>query len=131
MKNGCQENIIIADQNLGCYGELKNKRFGLEELSHYDGIHMRGKLGVQHYTGSFANFLLDTLPQFHDMKNKINITPSNIPPPSYPRSYSDNVRHGRPLFHNVYQPQQQVPRYRGQQYNVPTQNRFSAFQSGN
>ena len=36
---------------------------------------MRGKLAVQHYTGSVVNVLIDALPNLAQ-KSKINITPS-------------------------------------------------------
>ena len=51
-KNGCPTNIVIGDQKLGCYGELQCKRFGQLESPGFDGIHMRGPLGKQHYTNA-------------------------------------------------------------------------------
>ena len=62
MKNGCPENILIADQNLGCYGELRNKRFGYFDESQYDGIHMRGPLARQHYTTAVLRIFKETQP---------------------------------------------------------------------
>ena len=134
LSKGCPKNIEIVQQHLECEGNLRKARYGSNLSPKYDGIHMRGEMAVQHYTGSFANFLLDTLPQFNNSKNRINITPSHIQPPSYSRSYSDSVKNGRTRTHNNAQPQfvTRHTRYTGPpQYSVHTQNRFSAFQSGN
>ena len=51
--------IIIASQSLECNGQLRVERFGLPSTKSYDGIHMRGKLAVQHYTASMINVMLD------------------------------------------------------------------------
>ena len=133
LSKGCPKNIAIVHQQLECEGNLQRARFGSSLSPRYDGIHMRGEMAVQHYTGSFANFLLDTLPQFQNSKNRINITPSHISPPSYSRSYADSVKNGRARSHNQTQPQfvERNRRYTAPQYSVHTQNRFSVFQSRN
>ena len=66
MKDGCPDNILIADQNLGCYGELRNKRFGHEEESFFDGIHMRGPLAMQHYTNSVLRIFKESQPSLQN-----------------------------------------------------------------
>jgi hypothetical protein len=68
LKNGCPDNILICDQNLGCYGELKNKRYGEVKSSNYDGIHMRGPLGRQHYTNSVLRIFKEINPE---LQNKL------------------------------------------------------------
>ena len=37
IKNGCSKNITVCDQNLGCFGELRNNRFGIVGDQGYDG----------------------------------------------------------------------------------------------
>ena len=58
----CPQNIRIAQQALDCNGELRCARFGLPTSKGYDGVHMRGKMSVQHYTGSVLNALSEVLP---------------------------------------------------------------------
>ena len=58
LSKGCPKNIVIAAQNLDCTGSLRNDRFGLKSDRNYDGIHMNGKLGVQHYTEIIINILM-------------------------------------------------------------------------
>ena len=62
MERGCPENIVIEDQHMECHGPLRIKRFGNPGLVGYDGkpwdgIHMRGRLAVRHYTNSFIRIL--------------------------------------------------------------------------
>ena len=57
LKNGCPN--IIADQNLGCDGELRKKRFGNEQDILFDGIHMMGQLARPHYTNSVFRIFQD------------------------------------------------------------------------
>ena len=59
LSRGCPDNIAIVGQGLECEGTLKTDRFGSLSNGNFDGIHMNGKLGVQHYTGSLINILLD------------------------------------------------------------------------
>ena len=49
---GCPDKIIIGENNLTCYGALKDKRFGHPEAPLFDGIHLLGELGGAHYTGA-------------------------------------------------------------------------------
>ena len=49
--------IVIGDQDLFCDGELRIARFGSPNSQNYDGIHMKGKLGIQHMKETFINML--------------------------------------------------------------------------
>ena len=80
LTKGCPKNIMIGQQTLECQGDLRISRFGSPSDKNYDGIHMRGKLAVQHYTGSVINVLLDVLPGLSPNTTKVNITPQ---PPTY------------------------------------------------
>ena len=117
-------------------------RFGIPSGKGYDGIHMRGRMAVQHYTGSLVNVLLQNLPKFE----KASKTPINLTP-LYPPTYANIVKkkmhpnqskpnHMQPNKGYYAQPQfvpgnAQNTGPARQQYNVDTQNGFSAFQSGN
>ena len=57
LQNGCPANISIQDQKLDCQGNLRIKRYGqIDEITQsgkpWDGVHMRGRLAVRHYTNS-------------------------------------------------------------------------------
>ena len=80
LKNGCPDNILIRDQKLGCSGELRNKRFGLIGNQGYDGVHMRGPLGSQHYTN--ATFRI-----FQELDSKLLTKPF----PKVQKSFSSNM----------------------------------------
>ena len=69
LSSGCPDKISIVGQGLDCEGTLKTDRFGSQSNANFDGIHMNGKLGVQHYTGSIVNVLLDHIDEL-----KINPT---------------------------------------------------------
>ena len=76
LSKGCPGNIIIAQQPLECQGPLAESRYGSPSTKGYDGVHMRGRLAVQHYTGSFVNVLIDTLSNPNSTsKPYININP--------------------------------------------------------
>ena len=159
LTKGCPKNISIAQQPLECDGDLKVSRYGSPSVRGYDGIHMRGKLAVQHYTGSVINILLKSLPNLE----KVSRMPINItlaPPNTYanilkrnikPHQFRSNHRQNNKDYfynpgYNFAQPQL-VPghaQYTGpnmqsrstqnvpdRQYNVKTQNRFSELMSGN
>ena len=54
---GCPKNITVHDLNLDCYGDLKNKRYGIPgrngiDGKSYDGVKLRGPLAKRHYTNS-------------------------------------------------------------------------------
>ena len=64
MEKGCPQNIIIEDQHMECQGQLRIKRFGDPGYSGHDGkpwdgIHMRGRLAIRHYTNSVIRILSD------------------------------------------------------------------------
>ena len=178
LTKGCPKNIKIVEQSLKCQGDLRVSRFGFPSAQGYDGVHMRGKLAVQHYTGSLINVVLDALTNSNTNTGpKININPQ----PSYAnivrnesstnqfmfKEPNQNMK-SQPNF-NFSQAQPQLGSYFAQrnkkqpdttntnqqnsqmfgatqppttgsnssslggnyQYNVKTQNRFSAAVSGN
>ena len=62
MDRGCPTNIKIHDLGMDCYGQLKDKRYGIPGTRGFDGkfvdmIHMRGHLAVKHYLDSFIRML--------------------------------------------------------------------------
>ena len=68
MQGGCPKDIIIQDQKLDCNGELRNKRFGYPnqpgfDNKPWDGIHLRGILGSQHFTNSMARIFAASFPE--------------------------------------------------------------------
>ena len=74
MQNGCPSNIIIVDQHLECQGPLREKRFGNPAFRGYDGkpwdgIHMRGRLAVRHYTNSLIRILSELSPSLTNYHN--------------------------------------------------------------
>ena len=153
LKNGCPSNIKIYDQNLSCHGELRKKRFGQMEQPGYDGIHMRGPLGPQHYTIAALRLFQElnpllkskTFPKFtqpHQRKT------SNLPPmfdPSRPPPPINSQK--KPIFTNrrhfddrrndadhwdcpqaKYQSENQSYRTNHKAgFTIPTQNRFNLF----
>ena len=73
MEKGCPANIIIEDQHLDCHGPLREKRFGNPGIvGHdgrpWDGVHMRGRLAITHYTNSLIHILSGTVPRFISSK---------------------------------------------------------------
>ena len=157
LKNGCPTNILICDQNLGCFGELRTKRFGFLDSPSYDGLHLRGPLGNQHYTISVLRIFKELFPSLqskpfpkiskpHQQKttNARPLFPSHSPASSHlPRKTSynsrcfDNRRNGETLADSGEHwdcPQAQY-QFQGQPgfsnhgpgFTIPTQNRFSTF----
>ena len=63
IERGCPKNIhSVHDLGLNCFGPLKEKRYGIPgtrgfDGKMFDGIHMRGKMAVTHYTDSFICML--------------------------------------------------------------------------
>ena len=118
-------------QFLECDGYVKVQRFGSPTNEGYDGIHFKGKLGVQHFTRSFLNILLDSLPnrvlpshlQFGSSQGQesyTNVVRKNI---QVQNSSSQNWVQEQPLQSmNVYT-----------EYSLPLKNRFSVLEdnSGN
>ena len=148
VKNGCPKNITIGGQNLSCYGELRSKRFGLVDSPGYDGIHMRGPLGSQHYTNATlrifqeVNPALQTkpFPKFTKPLQSNNSPPPfnpHVPPPPFQGQskpvptkcrhfddrQNDNSGH-KDCPQSRYQSGQG---YLGSGFNIPTQNRFATF----
>ena len=74
LSKGCPDNISISYQPLECHDALRALRYGQPTARNYDGVHLRGNLAVQHYTGSIVNVLIDTLPNLAH-KPTINILP--------------------------------------------------------
>ena len=73
MGRGCPIDISIEDQNFECHGPLREKRYGNPDYLGYDGkpwdgIHMRGRLAVTHYTNSIIRILSGSIPPTHDVR---------------------------------------------------------------
>ena len=161
LTRGCPKNIVITEQHLECDGDLKNARFGLQSAKDYDGIHMRGKLAVQHYTGSVINVLLDNLPELKvsptlpvnltqpssyanvlkngtksqrskfNPKQKINRQPFNQTQPTFIPNGVGNANPGSTNLRNPTTGTNKTPLGERYVYNVNTQNRFTSSVSGN
>jgi hypothetical protein len=124
MQRGCPKNIVIQDQKLDCYGDLKQKRFGNPEAvtpdgKPWDGIHMRGRLAVRHYTNSvvkifaahFRQMSIDwsvsqsdnrnyhkMCPQTNYQRRNFGISPGTQRKPNYPnwqQQAQDNTNWGK------------------------------------
>ena len=87
LSKGCPENISISYQPLECQGALRVSRYGSPSAKNYDGVHLRGKLAVQHYTGSMINVLSDaipnikpTFPQSNSTSGHSNLRPQRVQP---------------------------------------------------
>ena len=89
LTRGCPKNIGIAHQPLECGGDLRISRFGFPSQKDYDGIHLRGKMAVQHYTGSVINVLLKILPNLKETPP----APVNV---STPFSYASVLKNRAP-----------------------------------
>ena len=154
VKNGCPKNIVICDQNLGCFGELRKKRYGVLEHPEYDGIHMRGPLAEHHYTNSVLRIFQDLSPKLQG-KHLPKITKPFPQKTSNDRQhypsrfqrvrpvwreqkpvYNNRSREPKPVYNNRrdehldcqqtrYQRAQRVQVPTG--FRIPTQNRFSPF----
>ena len=159
MQKGCPENISIHDQNLDCMEKLRMKRFGNPGQFNpngkpFDGIHMRGAIGVRHYTNSmtkifasqFPGLIIDwnqsqshgfnyheTCPQSEYRRRHFGNTHRDLSP-NYQR---ENKRNFSNMQNNHFSQQSNFNRARGfkrnnkQQnvytegvYNIPTNHRF-------
>ena len=61
-KRGRPSNIYIADQKLNCDGKLRAQRYGGAYDRSFDGVHLRGELGTQHYTRSMIDVFTAVYP---------------------------------------------------------------------
>ena len=83
---GCPSNIVIGENTVECFGQLKDKRYGVTQSPTYDGIHQIGELGKAHYTGSVLKMFkisfphLQNLPKFNSSSAK-PFTDYTRPPP--------------------------------------------------
>ena len=68
-RRGANKNIVIAKQDLECDGLLRVQRYGNPTYHNYDGVHMRGKMAVQHMTRSFIQMLTNIFPH---LKTHVN-----------------------------------------------------------
>ena len=137
MQNGCPHNISIQDQKLDCQGNLREKRFGkLGEFSQngkpWDGVHMRGRLAVRHYTNSLIRIVASVFDNnmsgqnYEKGKFERNNYHERCPQTNYQRNYRQFPRQ---------QPQQlqsggrwnNTLQYNGHNtgFNVPLSNRFN------
>ena len=83
MQNSCPSNIKIVDQHMDCQGPLREKRFGNPVfMGHdgkpWDGIHMRGRLAVRHFTNSFIRILSELSPSMPNQSNYHDTCPQAL-----------------------------------------------------
>ena len=91
----------ISYQPLECEGALRVSRYGSPSAKNYDGVHLRGKLAVQHYTGSMINVLSDAMPntnptfsQSNSNSGHSNIRPQRVQPqPVHPAWVPGPAKH--------------------------------------
>ena len=109
---GCPNNIKIAKQSLECDGDLRTARFGSPSHNGYDGTHLRGKMAVQHYTGSLLNILLDIFSGTDFKESKIAHQNKQFQKPLY----SDILKNTTtPNHQSKYEPRSK-PRFAKQQF---------------
>lgn len=148
----CPKNIQLVKQNLDCSGDLRFQRFGSPSNSGYDGIHMRGSMAIQHYTGSLIQCLLKVIPDCYPANNMQNNRktdtqkytplfqqnqPRQFPKPK-PVHRLDKVSYPNQYQHSMYTTTHSTPATGANRapiggqalYSVRTQNRFSQL-SGN
>ena len=143
IEKGCPSNIIIEDQHLDCHGPLRDKRFGNPGSVGYDGkpwdgIHMRGRLAVTHYTNSIIRILSGTVRSaFNSYKSDYHQTcPQTNYQSRQPHNYRgadkyqnnrrDNYNHSHPSTSSEYTPHRQQSSYERYGYNVRVSNKFSS-----
>ena len=136
MTNGCPKNIIIASQPLDCSGELRESRFGKPSDKSFDGIHMRGRLAVQHYTASLINVFLDALSGQVSKKIILDQQQSNFVQKKQHKPMPNSGQQQKPIFklgQQQHKPafnlgQQQKPMFNfGQQQELPNFNFTQTF----
>ena len=63
MRDGSTK-VVVTKQDLECDGQLRTLRYGIPG-STTDGVHMRGKLAIQHMTQTFVQMLCKTFPHLN------------------------------------------------------------------
>ena len=141
MQSGCPSNILIVDQHLDCQGPLREKRFGNPAfIGHdgkpWDGIHMRGRLAMRHYTNSFIRILSELSPSLYhrscpQTKYQSRHTANYVQADNYQYqrgSHSNrsryNYRHGQTQQQTGYNSNRQYNTQHYGGYNVGVSNRF-------
>ena len=67
---GRPSNIIIADQNLSSEGRLRDLRFGFPTHRNFDGVHLHGTQGIQHYTRSVIDVFTKVFPSLTNPQDR-------------------------------------------------------------
>ena len=62
MANGGDDRIAVAKQQLNCDSKSLVESYGHPDQRNWHGIHLRGRMAVQHMTRSFVNMLVDLYP---------------------------------------------------------------------
>ena len=119
LSKGCPKNIHIVQQSLECSGNLLTERFGSPSNRSFDGVHMRGKMAVQHYTRSVINALADIMP---------NCKPIPAQPQPVRAQHNSQYRQWSP--NTPATGSNRIPVGGDRVYNIRTQTRFTAV-SGN
>ena len=105
---------MLGKQQLESNTEQIIQRFGDPDERNFDGIYLKGKQAVQHYTRSFLNVLLDSLP---NSKTPEHIS-FNTEKFNTPRSYASKVNSGA-------KPTVPQPGFQANRYSVPVSNRYT------
>ena len=73
MANGADNRIVVAKQELECDDKSLLESYGHRNQYNFDGIHMRGRMAVQHMTRSFIKMLTTLYPHLKsNNQNKVN-----------------------------------------------------------
>ena len=76
-QRGRPSNICIADQKLKCDGKLRAQRYGGAYDRSFDGVHLRGELGTQHYTRSMIDVFTTVYPHILGNTQRTQDTTAN------------------------------------------------------
>ena len=68
---GCSNKIVIGEQDLECENDLRTLRYGYSHYQNYDGIHLKGKLAVQHMTMTYVNMLTNIFPHLKEPAKQV------------------------------------------------------------
>ena len=78
LKNGANNKIVIAKQELENEPNMKIEAYGDSSQLNYDGIHMRGKSSVQIMTRTFVKMLTDLYPHLKKQRSNSQQLKNNI-----------------------------------------------------
>ena len=129
MENDCPDRIKIHDLELGCYGELRTKRYGVpgrlgDDGKYPDGIHLRGNLATKHYTSKMAKMFKSIFNLPTRQQHQSDPRPYRRPSQSQfqRNSWSQKPQYTGSVWETNVQQREENP---GVRYNIPiANNRF-------